>query len=331
MENPLTIEFGALDSGLTDVLENDPIGYSCDSAVVSAEMLSSNCPNVDLTFLPYEGTRTVLSGGREPKTSPSDLIYCMDKYNRHGFPFSVPFNGGLRFRDTSLDVANDIRFRSVMKILDALSESGAKHGVNNHVTIFHDSLLEVVNEKFPDLTTIASCIRFVGGRDGAFSGVDEYRRAFEEFDLVVPLNQHTTWEFLQQFRNRVDQMLVFLNLECCQADLRECFDHYCRLERKIAGKCKKLVDESDSVTPDAFTYINPPEIDGVNEHHRSWCHHDNAKLINRDDALDLIDAGVNKFKVARKRHNHPIDHDNTYELAFMFHHKTPRDHCIETG
>ncbi len=320
MPKPLTIEFGALDASCTEIPFRDPIGYGCASAMNSADELVKKCPDIDFTLLPYEGTSSPLSGGRKEWLSSDDLIRTIGLYNAEGYPFAVPFNGGLRFRETTFDVANDPRFETEMKVLHALADSGAKYGVDNHVTITHDSLLSVVREHFPELTTVASCIRFVGGRRGEFGGVDEYRRAFEDFDLVVPLNQHTTWQFLSQFRDRVDQMLLFLNMECSRNDQRECYKCYCGYEEMASGS-DELVGAP--VPAGDFDCLVSPDIGGLDPRLRNQCNNKGAKLAEREDIIDLALEGVNKFKIARRRHHHPLDHEDTRGLAHFFNNVVP--------
>lgn len=252
----------------------------------------------DINLVPYEGTNEdYFRGGRHSPFSADELIEFIKAITSHGFSFMVPFNGGMELnRGDRVDLDRE-EFKATRRILDCLAEATEAHAVKTYATILRDELLEVVKEKYSKIKTVASCIKFVGGRKGEFRGREEYTKAFEAHDDVTILPQHTTPDFLQNYRQYVGKMVLLATSTCGQTDLYGCYEHYAKSESPynlpdyMIGKPKHVPPRSD------FDFIpsQRPEEEGP-----SPCqNYRNALLERPDDLRYILELGVRKFKFAR--------------------------------
>jgi len=235
---------------------------------------------IDLEMLIYSGVSSPLSGGRPDRVSLQRCEALANSLNSTGLRFCLAINGGLTLGPT---LSREI-LAQVDPLLDVISRSGQTHRVRNSVVIVHPGLFRHIRSYFSELETIASCIQPLY----PFADHD-YLQAFEDYDYVVPLNQHATPQFLKQYRDYVDQMLIFLTLECGIPHFAKCYAHYVAIE-------------SDYRTSEStLTRINPKSLDVVPcQLEERYCGCDDGALIDREDDLaELLRMGVWKFKVPR--------------------------------
>lgn len=235
---------------------------------------------VELEILVYSGVSSPLSGGRPDRVSLQRADALARTLNAEGMRFCLAINGGLTLRPV---LAREI-LEQVGLPLEALSRSGQFHGVRNSVVITHPGLLPYIRENFPDLETIASCIQplypFVK---------HDYLRAFQDYDYVVPLNQHATPGFLAQYPAYVDKMLVFLTLGCGIPQFAKCYVHFLEIESTYPtdhAAAERVKPKSLNVIPCQLT-----------EPHRGC--DDGALIVREDDLSGLLRMGVWKYKVPR--------------------------------
>jgi hypothetical protein len=170
----------------------------------------SNQISLPLEVIKYCGMRSVLSSGRISNNTSDLIIKEIEKSNLNDRGFIVAFNS-MRLPDKSLDTLVD-----EFEVLKVLSEHK-----KNAVVIGNDKLLNFINNKFPSLKTICSSIQFLD-----YLNFKDYVVKFEKYDLLVPLSQHTTYDFLKKYKNYSNQMLLFLNYTCNNPELFKCFIHY---------------------------------------------------------------------------------------------------------
>jgi len=312
----LSIEYGAVDSLIDpiDTCEAD-IEILADRVVETVEEVRTGTGNVLLKPIPYESFASWLCGGREAVLTIDKLKQIINVYNRKGISFMVPFNGGLVLpeRETIDVIRNSRRYNFEREVLELLAENTARYDVENQVTVLRDDLLDNIRRHFSNLITVASCIKFVGGREGKFKGQGEYDEAFEKYDLVCPLNQHTNYDFLEQYIQNAHQIIAFLQLGCDHPNLHHCYEHYFAMEmigdRKAVTK-EELEAHPGYIPADEFTSIQSG-LSLMNP--EDQCIDDDLPLINPEDQCidgelssrewdlkELIRIGVNKFKVPRR-------------------------------
>lgn len=235
---------------------------------------------IELEVLIYTGMVTRLSGGRPTDFKMRDVESIVHSLNSSGRRMNLAINGGLNSGpDLALKALHDLDY-----VLSMLTESTLTHGVKNSVIITHPRLFEYISNEYPDLGTVASCIQALY----PFCQYD-YGKAFRTYDCVVPLNQHTTPEFLEQYSNYSPKMLVFLTLGCGTSNLAKCFDHYTHIESEY------LNSENAPAQPNNRRFAPLPSQLADK---RFNC--DNADLASRErDLACLIRMGVNMFKVPR--------------------------------
>jgi len=237
MSETITFEYGAREVARFEG------GTHVEASLKSQDELAKEYPGFDIKLLPYDSIHTPLSGGRQLlDLQPLDYLGIADlirSYNQRGIPFMVPFNGGTSLpRSFRIDLLSDERLEVARRVLEVLAENGQRYGVQNSVTVARDDVRESVRSAFPDLSILASSLKFVGGYEGEFKGFKEYEDGFRDFDKVVIVNQHSTPDFLHRYREWVQKMVVFLTLGCDNRNLSKCFTHYA------------ILDPSDGLDPD---------------------------------------------------------------------------------
>lgn len=235
---------------------------------------------VELEVIVYMGMVTRLSGGRPTDLELPDVKLIVQSLNATGRRVNLAINGGL---NSGMDLAPKA-LHNLDYALSMLAESALIYGVRNSVTITHPRLFEYICTEYPDLGTVASCIQALY----PFCQYD-YGEVFRTYDCVVPLNQHTTPEFLEQYRSYSYKMLVFLTLGCGTPNLAKCFNHYTHIESGYS------IGENLSA-PQNNKRFAPLPSQLADE--RFDC--DNADLASRERDLErLIRMGVNMFKIPR--------------------------------
>ena len=270
----ILLEFGAqgcLHDSQFDRAQYDLNGFEPrvhSSILVLGELREHFAGIVDFELLPYESAQGLpFSGGRPSLVScVDDLSELVELYGQRSTRFNLALNGGLNMSSEEADVGARDRDSELWKALTLLQSSGETNGVKNCVTILRDELLTVVKEFFPELATIASCIKFT------VDGVDEVLRAYEDafanYDNVVILAQHSKPEFLKHLKEYASRMIVFPFIGCAVGNLNDCRRHYSFVERSwstryLCGNCRDSLDERE------------------------------------DDLHALLDMGVRGFKFAR--------------------------------
>jgi len=222
---------------------------------------------------------------------------AVEYFNSAGMPFMLAMNGGLGLPpETEIDLS-DARFSTESSVLRVMQESAEKHKVRNLVTVLHSKLLEVINRQYPDLGVIKSCIAFTGGKKGRFKGRQEYTDAFERFEGVVPLNQHTTPGFLREWIAYASRMVLLLNSHCDCSNMHKCYTHYQMLDAPYLFHALEVDEEQkgEVAYEDFDAILNPefPYTPGCDEHNK-------GQLLGRQDHLkEFMRWGVNKFKFGR--------------------------------
>jgi len=249
---------------------------------------------IDVKAIPYEGTKSLLSGGRKGRVAYPELIQCMRFYNREGLPFMVPFNGGLCLEEGLIDVS-EARFKTEQIVLEALANSAEKSGQINVVTVLRDELREFVRKEYPNLRIVGSCLRYIGGRKGEFDGEKRMTEDLDLFDEIVPLNQHTVPQFLSRFQDRIDQIIAFLCLGCaCDGKGEEgfyrCYNHH--VEEEFFNQGRDL-DTPLPISVEDFDFMGS-KLDTLTPE----CFAE--QLENRpEDLKEILEMGVRKFKIPR--------------------------------
>lgn len=294
------IEFGAFDGYYSHDPSAIPVVQEIEK--IQEVIRTTFGDQVEVTFLPYEGTRSLMGGGRVDAPTPAQLTAAVQDFNQAGISFMVALNGGRGLpRNAEIDLMS-YRLDTERRILDTLAEYGAVNNVTNHVTVVHDGLWEVIKRDYPSVSTTASCIRFVGGKEGEFKGREEYTEAFNRFDAVVPLNQHTTPQFLAEWKAFATKMMPLLNSKCDIENTMQCLVHYLYLEGARLPEGLTWT-KADSRVQGYVTLPNPdfgPR--------RGCSEKMDGQLWARTSHLtELIRWGVHQFKIGRDPLGDPLN------------------------
>jgi len=274
----ILLEFGALDIVPAHRKEDAAFEYSpmakMRAGLRRVRSLKGHAgERIRVEGLPYESFGEDLTGGRIPEVgSVDELLRCISLCNGLGVSFNLALNGGKFLSEAGIENMCRDPETGVGRVLKELDVSASSHFVKNHVTIYRDELLDVVEGLYPELGTVASCVKFTT------NGVDRvlrlYERAFERYDHVVALPQHSNIELLGNFPDNAGQMMLFPNLGCSEKDTRICKGHYAGLD--VPGK-----------------YVSPRCSRG--------CSNRMDYLIDRKekDLIPLIQMGVRAFKFPR--------------------------------
>jgi len=246
---------------------------------------------IEIYIIPYSGIQSSFSGGR-----PTDqtLEYFTDKINvlnESSKSFNLVINGGLRFGSQ----INDYDLSTERECMNFLSKNNEIYGVENSITITHNTLFKLAKENYPNLKIISSCIQQLDPEN-----LNDYKELFLKYDYVIPLNQHTSYDILSQFAQFANQMIVFLFLTCSLDNLYRCYLHYQKIET-MSSTCSPK--EIFTVSSEEFNTI--PK--NMNITKTSLVGGQLAKRS--EDLRKLLDMGVNKFKIQRSRRLFTDDFD----------------------
>lgn len=194
---------------------------------------------VGIKTMPYEGLHGSQLSFHDPSHDriglpAKDLLSVAAVYNGYGIPFNLALNAGY---DLDGQVGPEdftqqgARFEKAMDVLKALTEIGERHGVQNFVTIYLDAIYEAVKDTLPELGTIASCTRYLGGHKDFLRGTDRLTEDARKFDHVVLLPQHSYPEVLPYVRQQIQKVIVLPWLGCNIGNLGRCRAHYAGLSR----------------------------------------------------------------------------------------------------
>lgn len=257
---------------------------------------------IDLEVILYEGSSGLHRGVR-PVSPPNEALpELIGTLNAAGIPFVYAMNGGLLHDDATLPDEGE------MRVLDSLSSSGRSTGLKNKVVITRHALLPYLRSTYPTLEVIASCIQQISPRD-----CRPYAVKFQDYDYVVPLNQHTTYEYLKDLHEHADRLIVFLELTCGMIDARYCYSDYLSMEKV---PWETIVRQLTTVPANALMPTGLAPAD-------SGCNNPRAALITREhDLSGLIRMGVNIFKVSRAQQLLPDDYR---QLTRLIREQQPED------
>lgn len=255
----------------------------------------------DLSISVYDGVDSFLSGGRHSNNNFDNIKNKIIQSNEHKVPFVLVMSAGLIYDKLPLD-----KMTFEPEIFEFLERNGIEKGVNNAIVIGHDDLLKYINQNHPDLTTICSCIQMVDHKK-----FTSYEDKLKKYDLVVPLNQHTTFEFLKQYKAFANQFLVFFNLKCANSNLYDCFKDYTGFEIR-QGITHGTLPEEISYQKNPI-HNDRPEIDLLEEDFNfrniirsriydrafDFCNSNNDLSNHLDDAIQIYKLGINKYKIPR--------------------------------
>ena len=243
---------------------------------------------IDLEVLVYEGSSGRHRGVR-PVSPPNEALpELIDTLNAAGIPFVFAMNGGLLHPEETLPDESEIR------VLDALSTSGLGSGLKNKVVLTRHALLPWLRRTYPTLEVIASCVQQISPRESR-----PYSAKLQDYDYVVPLNQHTTCDFLEDLREHADRLIVFLKLTCGMVDTRYCYSDYLSMEKV---PWETIVRQLTALPPGVLT---PSGLSGAD----SGCNNPRAALVTREhDLAGLIGMGIRAFKVSRAQQLLPEDY-----------------------
>lgn len=297
----ITLEIGR--SAFSYIIErNDK--HIHDSIKEIRKIFSDNTGHVELEMIVYDGVKSLISSGRSKSNSFEEVERFVDVMNQNGIRFFLALNGGLSYSSLPWNLLDGEK-----NLLRFLHENGERHNLQNGVIIGNDGLLDYVGNEGLNLKRVASCLRILD-----YNRPTSYPDLFRDYDLVVPLNQHTSSSFLGQYVEYAEKMLLFLTLGCNENDLKKCHAHYLAYElnnrRNITGDIHCTVygtpyiltgelDKRDVyVSPRGFDTAVPPFALDIGKKD-CICYSAN-RLIDRDGELEyFISAGVNKFKIAR--------------------------------
>jgi hypothetical protein len=249
---------------------------------------------IDLQIVPYAGSSGAHRGGRFIRSDNGELPELITMLNSAGIPFMYALNGGLLFDETVLPDESETR------VLDAMATCGNKFELKNKVVITRGALLPYLRRTYPVLEAVASCIQQTSPRE-----CGPYNVKLREYDYVVPLNQHTTYDSLRGLERDAGRLIVFLMLTCGAVDTRCCYGDYLAHERISPEVILRQMAKGPfgGLTP---TRLSPED---------SGCNWPGAALNTRlPDLTALIRMGVNKFKVTRAQHLLPDDYRQLIEL-----------------
>jgi len=312
MEKPeLTIEFGLRDAcGKFEGLRHFP-------AVLEkmTQIRKQFESEVDLRLIPFERPlEALLRGGRDAGLSSWNIEGYCRHFNHNGYSFMVPLNGGLTTTPAYVPINFDGRiFDADREVLSTLAKNSSESGIPNYVTVTRDDVRNYIRERFPELKIVASCVKFVGGHKEVFKGEKEYDDAFEGYDYVVPLSQHSTPDFLGRYRSHVKKMVLLALTECNGPVSRECFNHYVRSQCAFFNFRHNPSREFSG----DFSCINVPSFPEIG----SGC----APNLSRSllgarviDLMDLVKLGVDKFKIPAGIRVDTLDVHNIARLVDIF-------------
>lgn len=279
----------------------------------------SQFPNVKLSL--YDGIDSIFSSGRKSINGIKETIENIDIINQNNVPFILVMSSGLLFDKLPLQ-----KLSFEKEILDYLEKNAKKEEIKNGVVIGHDDLLHYVRKFNPDLKTICSTIQMID-----INKFTSYEDKFQKYDLVVPLNQHTSYNFLKQYEQYADKMLLFLNLPCYDGDLLKCYKHYAKIELNLLGSYGEIpenvkFDFNDFSRREEFELVlNDDDSKKAKQLPQNQCKNINCKndegksnvLYLRDDFIQLYSMGVNKFKIPRE-FELPIHQLNSIKAILKF-------------
>lgn len=249
---------------------------------------------IDLQIVPYAGSSGAHRGGRFTREDNAALPGLITMLNSAGIPFMYAMNGGLLMDQTVLPDESEVR------VLDALATCADSYGLKNKVVITRGVLLPYLRRAYPVLEVVASCIQQTSPRE-----CGPYDAKLREYDYVVPLNQHTTYDCLKGVERDAGRLIVFLMLTCGAVDTRCCYGDYLAHERISPDVILQQLATS------AFGALTPSRLSPED----SGCNWPGAALNTRlSDLTALIRMGVNKFKVTRAQHLLPDDYRQLIEL-----------------
>jgi len=273
MAEGITVEYNAFDS------VSDKYYYPRGIEYAYKQQEGYRLP---VKVVPYDGVRDTILGGanRAPFKKPPDIETVeagVIRANELGMSFKIALNGGLQIPG-KIDLVNDTRFKNDLRALELLAEEGARHGVENIVTIYRDEVLEVVRKLFPNLATSASTIRYAAPRTEEEHEA-KYRQDLNDFDQVIPIPQHTIAEFLRRFQYEIGKIVIFPFLTCGQADLGACQAHYRDLYSGLDNRYRPNPNKDCRQCKNGGLFKDEEEF------------------------KDVIGLGVSSFKVARNDGN----------------------------
>jgi hypothetical protein len=285
-----------IECGLESLVYFGSTEHHCLLDQISRAKTEADVHNIHLEILIYSGIVSPLSGGRVMNNSLSEIEKIIEYLNSNGVSFNLALNGGLRY-DLNLEMGI---FASLDPVLNMLVRSSQVHGIRNMVTITHPALFDYIKQNFFELDTIASCIQALY----PYSQHD-YGESFEKYDYVVPLNQHTTPKFLEQYKNHSNKMILFFTLGCGTSNLEKCYLHYCEIESEYALSNEKT------------TLVNPDLLNPMPSQLPKKCYNcESGDLLSREqDLIGMISMGANKFKIPR---NGILKRGNFLKLAYLF-------------
>ena len=262
----------------------------------------SKYPNIKLSL--YDGFFSHFSSGRFSYNDKNQTIKNIEIINHEKIPFVLVMSTGLLFDKLPLSTMTIEK-----EVLSFLENNAKKENIWNGVVIGHDDLLDYVKKNNPDLKTICSTIQMID-----VNKFTSYEDKFQKYDLVVPLNQHTSYDFLKQFSQYKEKMLLFLNLPCYENNLFKCYEHYSNIELKILaghGMIPENVkyDFDDFSSKEQFKIIfSKDDLVKSKNLISNYCKNipcgdisgKSNLLYLRDDLFQLYSMGVNKFKIPRE-------------------------------
>lgn len=318
MEKPeLTVEFGLKDAcGNFEGVRHLP---TVMERMVQIKRRFEN--QVDLDLVPFERPMgAALKGGRHYAGLDSwNFAECCEHFNGNGYSFMTPLNGGLVTTApyAPIDLENKV-FDTDREALSVLAENSSRFGVTNYVTVARDDVRDFIREHFSNLGIIASCAKFVGGHAGVFKGNQEYDDAFEGYDYVTPVNQHSTPEFLDQWRGHVKKMVLLLLTECNGALSRDCFEHYVRSQSALFNG---LYNRSKEFSGDFVSVADPCFLAKAECTRSLWGSLLTSRMV---DLMRLVDFGADRFKIPSGVGVDTLDPDNIARLVAVFLARSPQ-------
>ncbi len=269
----------------------DALGEDAVPLVARIDRLKSDAlreEGVDLEVIVYEGSSGVHRGVRAVSPANQALPELIGVLNSAGIPFIFAMNGGLLHPETTLPDDSEVR------VLDVLASSASSSGLKNKVVITRGALLPFLRRTYPVLEVVASCVQQLSPRE-----CGPYADKLQEYDYVVPLNQHITYDFLKGLEAQADRLILFLKLTCGMMDTRFCYSDYLSMEKVPWDVIVQQITAvpGDTLIPSALTPAD------------SGCNSPRAALISREHDLSaLIGMGVDKFKVSRAQQLSPDDY-----------------------
>jgi len=139
----------------------------------------------------------------------------------------VAANGGLLLDDERDFDIKSKEFNTERILCELLAKNNTELRVSNAITITLAKMERSIKNNYPEITTIASCIRFL------WLGSEAYNYAFKNSDIIVPpiIDEN----FFEQYQEYIKKMLIFLNLECINSNPNNCIQHYMRAEAEAKG------------------------------------------------------------------------------------------------